>query len=344
MPVKLRRISACATKSGEHLERNAINFMNDIQSAIPKSKKVVVFGGSGFLGSHVADALTEAGYDVAIYDLKPSPYLKSSQRMLVGDILDQNKIEEAVQGCNIVYNFAGIADIGEASKRPLDSVKFNVLGNSIILEACRNTTVKRFVFASSLYVYSKAGSFYKSTKQACELLIENYHEVFGLSYTILRYGSLYGPRADDRNFIFKIIKQALTEGKIEREGEGGEIREYIHVYDAAKSSVEILSDAFVNQQVIITGNQQMKVKDLLFMIKEMLDNKIKVEYIPATTNFHYEITPYTCVPKVARRIVSKTYLDLGQGILKSIQSIYKEINPLPTYDGLVVKEELSGKD
>ena len=88
----------------------------------------------------------------------------------------------------------------------------------------------------------------------------------------------------------------------------------------------------------------MKVKDLLFMIKEMLDNKIKVEYIPATTNFHYEITPYTFVLKVARRIVSKTYLDLGQGILKSIQSIYKEINPLPTYDGLVVKEELSGKD
>lgn len=307
------------------------------------SPKVVVFGGSGFLGSHVADALTDAGYDVTIYDLRPSPYLKPSQKMLAGDILDQNKIEDAVKGCGIVYNFAGIADIGEASKRPLDSVKFNILGNSIILEACRKARVKRFVFASSLYVYSKAGSFYRSTKQACELLIENYHEVYGLPYTILRYGSLYGPRADDRNFIHRIIKQALTEKKIVRDGNGEEIREYIHVYDAAKSSVEILSDEFINQQVIITGNQQMKVKDLLFMIREMLDNKIKIEYIPATTNYHYEITPYTFAPKLAKRIFGKTYLDLGQGILKSIQSIYKEINPLPTYDGLVVKEELVGK-
>lgn len=317
--------------------------MNDIKSVIPqsrisKSKKVVVFGGSGFLGSHVADALTDAGYEVTIYDLRPSPYLKSYQRMLVGDILDQNKIEEAVKGCGIVYNFAGIADIGEASKRPLDSVKFNILGNSIILEACRKSKIKRFVFASSLYVYSKAGSFYRSTKQACELLVENYHEVYGLPYTILRYGSLYGPRADGSNFIHRIIKQALTEKKIVREGDGEEIREYIHVYDAAKSSVEILSDEFSNQHVIITGNQQMKVKDLLLMLNEMLDNKIKIEYIPATTNYHYEITPYTFTPKLAKRIVSKTYLDLGQGILKSIQSIYKDINPLPTYEGLVVKE------
>ena len=305
----------------------------------PQSPKAVVFGGSGFLGSHVADALTEAGNDVTIYDLRPSPYLKSSQKMFVGDILDQNKIEEAVKGCDIVYNFAGIADIGEASKKPLDSVKFNILGNSIILEACRKAMIKRFVFASSLYVYSKAGSFYRSTKQACELLVESYHEVYDLPYTILRYGSLYGPRADDRNFIFKTIKQALTEKKIVREGDGEEIREYIHVYDAAKSSVEILSDEFINQHVIITGNQQMKVKDLMLMIREMLDNKIKIEYIPATTNNHYEITPYTFAPKLAKRIVSKTYLDLGQGILKSIQSIYMEINPLPTYDGLVVKEE-----
>ena len=301
--------------------------------------KVIVFGGSGFLGSHVADALTDAGYEVTIYDLKPSPYLRDSQQMVVGDILDQDKVKKAIEGCDVVYNFAGIADIEDASQRPLDSVKFNILGNSIILEESRMAKVKRCVFASSLYVYSKAGSFYRSTKQSCELLVENYQEIFGLSYTILRYGSLYGPRADERNFIYRIIKQALIEEKIVRDGDGEEIREYIHVYDAAKGSVEILSDEFVNQYVIITGNQQMKVKDLLLMIKEMLDNRIKVEYIPATINYHYEITPYTFAPKLARRILSNTYVDLGQGILKSIQTIYKEINSLPPYDGLVERDK-----
>lgn len=300
--------------------------------------KAIVFGGSGFLGSHVADALSDAGFDVIIYDIKPSPHLRISQKMIVGDILDEKTVERAVEGCDIVYNFAGIADIRESRQKPLDSVRFNIVGNSIVLEACRKAHIKRFVFASSLYVYSKAGSFYRSTKQSCELLIENYHEVFGLSYTILRYGSLYGPRADENNFIHRIIKQALIEKKILREGDGEEIREYIHVYDAAKSSIEILSDEFADQHVIITGNQQMKVKDLLLMIREMLDNKIEIEYIPATSNYHYEITPYTFAPKLAKRIFSKTYLDLGQGILKSIQSIYKESNPLPTYDGLVVKE------
>lgn len=303
------------------------------------NSKVAVFGGSGFLGSHVADALAEAGYIVTVYDRKKSPYLRKSQRMIEGDILDQDKVEEAVNDCDIVYNFAGIADIDEASQKPLDSVKLNILGNSIILEACRKANVKRFVFASSLYVYSKTGSFYRSTKQACELLIENYYEVFGLPYTILRYGSLYGPRADERNFIYRILKEALTEQKIIRNGDGEEIREYIHAYDAAKGSVEILSDDFINQYVIITGNQQMKVKDLLLMIKEMLDNKIEIEYKPTTATYHYEITPYTFAPKLAKRIVGKTYFDLGQGILKSIQNIYKELNPLPTYDGLVVKKD-----
>ncbi len=302
--------------------------------------KAIVFGGSGFLGSHVADALTNAGYKVIIYDLKPSPYLMKSQEMVVGDILDQDRVEESVKGCEVVYNFAGIADIDEASQKPLESVKFNILGNSIILEACRKANIKRFVFASSLYVYSKAGSFYRSTKQACELLIENYHEIFSLNYTILRYGSLYGPRSNENNVIYRYIKQALTDGKITRYGDGEELREYIHVIDAARGSVEILSEEFKNQHVIITGQQQMKVNDLLLMIKEMLDNKIELEYMPANESFHYEITPYSFAPRIGKRLTNKTYLDLGQGILDVIQSLYKQLNHLPTYDGIVIM----GKD
>lgn len=300
--------------------------------------KAIIFGGSGFLGSHVADALDDAGQEVTIYDIKPSSCLRKSQKMIVGDILDQANVDKVVKGSDIVYNFAGIADIDEAGKRPLDGVKVNILGNSVILEACRKTKVKRFIFASSLYVYSKAGSFYRSAKQACELLIENYQEAFGLPYTILRYGSLYGPRANERNFIYKIIKEALLEGRIIRQGDGEELREYIHVRDAARGSVEILSEEFVNQYVILTGNQQMRVKDLLLMINEMLDNKAKIEYTDAPKNSHYEITPYSFTPKLAKRLISRTYLDLGQGILDSIESIYKELNPNLTLNGHIVKQ------
>ncbi len=291
--------------------------------------KAIVFGGSGFLGSHVSDALTEKGYDVAIYDIQPSLYLGKKQKMIVGDILDESAVEKAVKGCDVVYNFAGIADIKEASERPLDSVKCNILGNSIILEAARKNGVKRFVFASSLYVYSKAGSFYRSAKQACELLIENYEEIYGLPYTILRYGSLYGPRADRHNFIFQIVHQALAEKKITRHGDGEELREYIHVCDAAHGSVEILGEEFKNQYVILTGNQQTRVKDLLYMIREMLDNKIEIEFLPPKESFHYEITPYSFAPKIGKRLVTKTYLDLSQGVLDVIYDSYKKINPSP---------------
>lgn len=287
--------------------------------------KVVVFGGSGFIGSHAADILTDAGHEVSIFDVACSQYLKGSQKMITGDILDQGLVERTVKGCDIVYNFAAIADIEEASRKPFETIKVNILGNAIILEACRKAKVKRFIFASSIYVYSKSGSFYRSSKQACELLIENYNEVFGLPYTILRYGTLYGPRADERSFIYRTLKQALEEKKITREGDGEEIREYIHVYDAARCSMEILEEDFVNQRVIITGNQQMKIKDLFLMIKEILDNKIEIKYSEPKDNYHYEITPYTFAPKLAKRYMSKTYLDLGQGLLKTLEEIHGKV-------------------
>ena len=298
--------------------------------------KVVVFGGSGFLGSHVSDCLRQVGLDVFIYDCRASDYLLPEQKMIQGDILDQVRVSETVNGSDVVYNFAGISDIDEASKKPLDSVKLNILGNAIILEACRKAGVKRFVFASSLYVYSKAGSFYRSTKQACELVTENYREMFGLNYTILRYGSLYGPRSNQNNYIYALIKQALIEGKITREGDGEEIREYIHVQDASRCSVEILGDEFANQYVVITGNQQTKIKDLFIMVREILDNKIRIEYKPPMSDIHYEITPYTFSPKIAKRLVSKTYLDFGQGLLKQIQDIYGDLSHSTRYNGLMV--------
>jgi UDP-glucose 4-epimerase len=304
-----------------------------------KKMRIAVFGGAGFLGSHVADALSDVGHEVIIYDLKPSLCLRDSQVMITGDIMDVQTVSQVVAKCDVVFNFAGIADLDEAINRPLECIKTNVLGNSILLEASRQAKIKRYVFASSLYVYSKAGSFYRSTKQASELIIDNYQEEFGLPYTILRYGSLYGPRADKNNFIYKIINQALREKKITREGDGEEIREYIHVYDAAKSSVDILSNDFENQHVIIAGNQQMKVKDFLMMIKEVLNNEISIEFKTPENNLHYEITPYNFVPKLAQRIQRKTYIDLGQGILDCIQRAYNDIHKLQTHNGYVIKEK-----
>jgi UDP-glucose 4-epimerase len=284
--------------------------------------KAIVFGGSGFLGSHVADCLSDKGFEVMIFDLIESPYLRDDQKMIIEDILDFSKVKAALKGCDYVYNFAGMADIDVAHQKPLEAIEVNVLGNTNILDACRINQVKRFIFASSIYVYSDLAPFYRSSKQACELIIEDYQKVYGLDYTILRYGSLYGRRGNEFNFIYKIIKQAIETEKITRKGDGEEVRDYIHVLDAARCSVEILSDEFRNQYIMITGTQSTKVKDLLTMIKEIFHGKIEIEYIPGDYEGHYEITPYSFRPRVAKKFVSNYYYDLGQGILDIIHEIY----------------------
>jgi len=288
--------------------------------------KVTVFGGSGFLGSHVADALTKKGYEVTIFDKNKSPYLQKKQKMIEGDITDQKAVEKAVKNSTYVYHYAGMADIAKAHLKPLETITSNVLGTAYILDACKKNKVKRFIFASTIYVYSDKGSFYRSSKQACELFIENYNEVYHLPYTILRYGSLYGPRANKFNWIHEILEQALKNGKITRHGDGEEIREYIHVKDAAKMSVDILKKEYKNENVIITGQQPMKIKDLLIMINEILGNKIKIQYIPADSELHYEITPYCFKPKAGKKMVAPKFYDLGQGLLECLAEINKETN------------------
>ncbi|MBX9633411.1 MAG: NAD(P)-dependent oxidoreductase, partial [Magnetospirillum sp.] len=189
--------------------------------------KVLVTGGAGFLASHVADTLTEAGHEVVVYDVSPSTYLKPNQQQTVGSILDREALCQAAQGCDILYHFAAIADIGEASSDPVRTIEVNIMGTVNALEAARLAGVRRFVLASSIYVYSDQGSFYRTSKQACERLVEDYKDTFGLPYTVLRFGSLYGPRAGKTNAIYRMVDQALHEGKISYAGSGSEVREYI---------------------------------------------------------------------------------------------------------------------
>ena len=286
--------------------------------------KIIVFGGAGFLGSHVAEELTKKGHEVTVFDLKKSSYLIQGQKSIVGDITNQAAVARAINGMHVVYSFAGIADMIQAKSKPLEVVTNNILGNAIIMEEAKKDKVRRLIFASTLYVYSKLGSFYRSSKQACELLLENYSEIYGLDFTILRYGSLYGPRSDASNWIYSVLKQALDENRIVRHGDGEELREYIHVADAARLSVDVLGEEYKNQYVVITGSQQLKIKDLMVMIKEIMGNKIKLEFHPVDSKEHYEITPYSFNPKLAKRIVNDHYIDLGQGILDLISSIYSK--------------------
>jgi UDP-glucose 4-epimerase len=292
--------------------------------------RVVVFGGSGFIGSHVADELTERGHEVVIYDLKTSPYLKEGQEMVMGDILDSNKVCSIMKDCDVAYNFAGIADLDTAVTKPVETVYQNVLGNTFMLDAAVEAKVKRFVYASTIYVYSSLGGFYRCSKQAAELYIEEYQRRYGLDFTILRYGTAYGPRAGERNSVYRYLKQALLNRKIICYGTGEELREYVHVRDVAKLSVDILSEKFKNKYVIITGHHPIKFKEMLNTIKEILGGEVEIIFRPPKEDprygAHYTITPYSFIPKIGQKLVSNYYIDLGQGLLECLQEISRKIN------------------
>lgn len=122
--------------------------------------RAIVFGGSGFVGSHVADALSDAGHLTTIFDCFSSPYIRDNQQFIEGNIADASDVHNAIKSQDVVYNFAGVADIDDSRNLPVETVEANVRGNVNILEACRKEGIQRYVFASSIYVHSDAGSFY----------------------------------------------------------------------------------------------------------------------------------------------------------------------------------------
>jgi len=282
-------------------------------------KKAVVVGGSGFIGSHVADQLTDTGYKVIIYDRTKSQWLRPEQEMVMGDVQDGDKLNQVIAGSDVVYNFAALADLNQALEQPIKTININILGNLNVMEACHAHGVKRFIYASTVYVHSREGGFYGCSKRASEGYIEEYQRIYGLDYTILRYGSLYGPRADNTNGLYRIVESALQSGIVKYEGNIESMREYIHVDDAAKASIDVLSDEFVNESIVLTGQEPMLVLDMLKMLTEILGmSESSIEFTDTDYTGHYVRTPYAYQPKLGKKYIPPMHVDLGQGLLQVI--------------------------
>lgn len=286
------------------------------------AKKVLVVGGSGFLGSHVADELTEKGYEVTIFDQKKSTWINDNQKFIESDLLDREHVIKSLEGFNFVIHFAGIADIGESKQKPLETIETNIIGTANLLEGCRKNKIEKFIFASSVYVFSKYGSFYGKSKQACELLIEEYQNEFNLDYIHVRYGSLYGPRAQEWNGLKKYISEIIKNKQIDFSGNGEEKREYIHVKDAAIMTASLLESDEKNIAVNITGHQVISTLDLFKLIFEVLQLEEKINLSKESNVVsHYKISPYSFQPKESKKLVPKKFIDIGQGVLEIIKEI-----------------------
>ena len=290
--------------------------------------KIAVFGGSGFLGSHVADMLSDSGHEVIIFDLLKSNFLKKKQKFIQGNILNTNDVKKSLSGVSCVFNFIALSNLNKSITDPIPTININLLGTVNLLMLCKAFNIKKYVHASTVYVGGDYGGFYKCSKQASEEYIKEFYKIFGLKYCILRYGTLYGSRSNIDNGIHLMIKDIIKRKKIIYNGNIESQREYIHVEDAAKASIKALEKLFENKTIIISGRETTKVSDLLNIIKETLKIKGKIvfkrkDYLKYKT--HYTRTPYSIESEEnIMKYNSNFNIDLGQGIKKLILDIKKQ--------------------
>jgi len=289
--------------------------------------RLLVTGGAGFMGSHLVDALVARGHTVSVLDRVPSAWLPRGASFIEADLGDRAALAAAVADKDAVYHLAGFADLNAAKTRPLDTVHANILGTVHLLEAMRSHGVSRFLFASTAYVHSREGGFYRCSKQACEGYIEEYARSFGLRFTVIRYGSLYGPRADASNGVYRLLRTAMAEGRLTYSGGPDDIREYIHVEDAAKLSADVLDAAYEGQHIMLTGAAATRAADLFKMFQEILGARIEIDYRhtegPGTG--HYAVTPYAYTPRPGKKLVTTEYVDMGQGLLRMVEDLHREL-------------------
>lgn len=295
--------------------------------------KALVTGGSGFLGRHLVRELANRKIQTVVVDQTPfnaglcPPASRHYIQPVAGDIRDSRILIKAMKGCDLVFHTAAIAEIDDARKDPVRTMEVNVMGTVNCLEAARKNGVGRFLFASSVYTAGNWGSFYRVSKQAGESLCKSYSEDFGLNYTVLRYGSLYGRDANEWNFIRSVCQSLLETGEYTYTSSPDAIREYIHIFDAARETIRISTDPdFINKAVLITGHQRMKVSDLFTMIQEIMGKKIHINYEPVDQQRHYIITPYSFEVDIPVRINLPTYVDISEGILDCLRDTQHDID------------------
>ena len=286
--------------------------------------KIIVTGGSGFLGSHVADELSKRGHDVTIFDKKKSKWIRSDQKMYLGDILNARDLENVIKGADVVFHFAALADIDEAFKRPIEAANVNISGTVLALELSYKHKIKRFIHASTIYVNSSDGGFYRCSKKAAEDFVEEYHNIFGVDYTVLRFGSLYGERSDNTNGVTNIINSAIVNGEISYMGSKLYVRGYIHVLDAAKASADVLKDKYKNQHIILTGKKKIKVHDFLKILAKILKVSKKIKFRNEKYIGHYKISPFTYKQKAGKRFAFSSQINFNKGLLKLVNSIKED--------------------
>ena len=217
-------------------------------------KKVLITGGAGFIGNHVAQVLLKQGLEVKIYDLKPSSLSKVES--VQGDILDEVQLEQAAYGCDAIVHLAAQISVPRSIENPEETYNINVTGTQNVIACAEKMGIQRVLLASSAAVYGDATAIPLKEEAIGTLLspyatskYDNEHQVVlarerGLEAVALRFFNVYGPNQSVQGayaaVIPKVIETITSGQRPVIFGDGQQTRDFVHVQDVAMGIFKLL--------------------------------------------------------------------------------------------------------
>jgi UDP-glucose 4-epimerase len=286
--------------------------------------KILVTGGSGFIGSHVVDKLIDAGHSVRVLDIK-KPTHRGDIEYIKGDITSEKDVRKSLNGIEIVCHIAAFSDINLVKDNPLLTVKYNIMGTAYLLEECRKQKVKRFILASTVYAHDERGHLYTTSKVASELLCKNYQTLYSLPYTILRYGTAYGPRSRGEDVIARFVEKALNGENLVVQGTGEQKRNFTYVEDLASGTVAALASVAENKVYTLVNKRSVSVKELAETVRKAVNKKIEIDYDSSRHDDYQGAIPDNMeIERQNRELKWEAGVDIEDGIKKYVDW-YKSI-------------------
>ena len=282
------------------------------------NKNFLVTGASGFIASHLADYLSKKGFKVTLFDKKKSAYKKKNQKLVIGNLNNYKDLIKATKKQNIIFHFAASADLIQSNQQPFGTIENNIIGTLNLIKACIKNNVKKIIYASSIYAISEQGGIYSTSKLSSEMIIEQLCKKFNIKFVILRFGTVYGERANKFNTVKNFIDSAKKYKKIIRNTQGEEVRSYINVKDVTKIVYLLTQKKYENDYFNIFGNKKTIVKNLLYLIKKKVPGTKIFFSKKDNRKYNYKTNPFTYRLRKGKFIKLKKYIDLEKGLDKLI--------------------------